>query len=42
VNVESKSYLEEDRHLTESAAHLSEEALRGIWDNDDDADYDRL
>jgi hypothetical protein len=33
---------QEDRRLTEAAARLSEDVLQGIWDNPDDADYDRL
>jgi hypothetical protein len=33
---------EGDRRLTETAARLSEDSLRRIWDNPDDADYDRL
>ncbi len=36
-------YREADRHhLTQAAADLSEESLRKVWDNPDDADYDRL
>ena len=31
-----------DRRLTVAAAKLSEEAFRRVWDNPDDADYDRL
>ena len=31
-----------DRCLVRTAAALSEEALRAVWDNDGDADYDRL
>ncbi len=31
-----------DRCLVWTAAALSEEALRVVWNNDDDADYDRL
>lgn len=33
---------QEDRLLVDAAARLSEDALRKIWDNPDDADYDRL
>lgn len=33
---------EDDRRLSRAAAHLSEDALRKVWDNPDDADYDRL
>ena len=32
----------EDRRLTQAAAKLSEKAFRKVWDNPDDADYDRL
>ena len=31
-----------DRRLTGAVAKLSEEAFRRVWDNPDDADYDRL
>jgi hypothetical protein len=31
-----------DRSLTRAAAKLSEDAFRRVWDNTDDADYDRL
>lgn len=31
-----------DRHLVQAAARLSEDALRKVWDNPDDAEYDRL
>jgi hypothetical protein len=33
---------EDDRLLTHATARLSEDSLRKIWDNPDDADYDRL
>jgi hypothetical protein len=33
---------EDDRLLTWAAAKLSEDAFRRVWDNSDDADYDRL
>ena len=33
---------EEDRRLSQAVAQLSEEALRRVWDNPDDAEYDRL
>jgi hypothetical protein len=33
---------EDDRRLVQTAARLSEDALRKVWDNADDADYDRL
>ena len=31
-----------DRKLTEAASKLSEPSFRQVWDNPDDADYDRL
>ena len=31
-----------DRRLVRAAARLSEDAFRKVWDNTDDADYDRL
>ena len=31
-----------DRRLVQAAARISEEVFAGIWDNPDDADYDRL
>jgi hypothetical protein len=33
---------EDDRRLVQTTSRLSEDALRKIWDNADDADYDRL
>ena len=33
---------DEDCRLTHAAAKLSEDAFTRIWDNPDDADYDRL
>jgi hypothetical protein len=33
---------DEERGLTLAAGSLAEESLRKIWDNADDADYDRL
>ncbi len=33
---------EQDRELTRAAARLSEEAFQKVWDNPDDADYDKL
>jgi hypothetical protein len=33
---------DEDRHLSRFAARLSEGVLHKIWDNPDDAEYDRL
>ena len=32
----------DERRLTQAAAKLSEKAFRKVWDNPDDADYDRL
>lgn len=31
-----------DRQLAEAAGRLSEVAFRAVWDNADDAEYDRL
>jgi Protein of unknown function (DUF2281) len=33
---------DQDRHFTQAATRLSEEAFRAVWDNADDAEYDRL
>jgi hypothetical protein len=33
---------EEDRQLARAATKLSEEAFQKVWDNPDDADYDKL
>ena len=33
---------DDGRSLTEAAARLAEDALRRVWDNADDAEYDRL
>ena len=33
---------DEDRLVTHAATKLSEEAFRQVWDNPDDAEYDRL
>jgi hypothetical protein len=33
---------EDDRLLTQATARLSEDSLRKIWDNPEDAAYDRL
>lgn len=33
---------EEDRLLTRAAAKLAEAAFQKVWDNPDDADYDKL
>ena len=33
---------DQDRGLVHAAARLSEDAFRKVWDNPDDAEYDRL
>ena len=33
---------EQDRALVYAASRLSEDAFRKVWDNSDDAEYDRL
>lgn len=33
---------DEDRALSHGASRLSEDSLRRVWENSDDADYDRL
>ncbi len=33
---------DEDRRLVQAAARLSENTFQKVWDNTDDADYDRL
>lgn len=33
---------DQDRTLTQAASRLSEDAFRKVWDNSDDAEYDRL
>ena len=33
---------DQDRALVQAAARLSEDAFRKVWDNPDDAEYDRL
>lgn len=33
---------EQDRSLVHAAARRSEDAFRKVWDNPDDAEYDRL
>lgn len=40
--IDSLYQLNLDRMLTLAAAKLSEQALQKIWDNPDDAEYDRL
>lgn len=32
----------EERHLTQAAMKLSEAAFQKVWDNPDDAEYDKL
>jgi hypothetical protein len=32
----------EDRQLRQAAARLSDDAFAKVWDNEDDAEYDRL
>lgn len=36
------AYREEDRRLVKAAAKLSEGPLRKVWDNPDDAIFDKL
>ena len=33
---------ESDRELARAASRISEDAFAKVWDNEDDADYDRL
>ena len=33
---------DDDRHLVTAAAKTAESAFDQVWDNDDDAEYDRL
>ena len=33
---------DEERRLTAAATKLSEDAFQRVWDNPDDAEYDRL
>lgn len=33
---------EDEDHLTEAAAKASEASFAQVWDNDDDATYDRM
>ena len=33
---------EQDQHLVQSAAHTSQTAFQKVWDNPEDAVYDRL
>ena len=39
---EELARLEEDRRLSQAVTQLSEDALRKVWDNPEDAEYDRL
>jgi len=40
--VDFLSQRENDRELARAATRISEDAFAKVWDNDDDADYDRL
>lgn len=40
--VDFLQHREDDRRLVQTASRLSEDALRKVWDNADDDDYDRL
>ena len=40
--VDFLSRREDDRQLTRAARDLSEPSIRAVWDNPDDAEYDRL
>jgi len=33
---------DEDRQLSRAASRLAETSFQQVWDNEDDADYDRL
>ena len=33
---------DQGRHFTQAAERLSQEVFRAVWDNSDDAEYDRL
>jgi hypothetical protein len=39
---EAAEVAEDDSRLVQAASRLSEDALRKIWDNADNTDYDRL
>ncbi len=41
-SVDFLRHRDEDRRLVKAAAKLSESAFQKVWDNPDDADYDRL
>jgi hypothetical protein len=40
--VDFLTHREEEQRLTHSAAQTSEPAFKAIWDNPEDAEYDRL
>ena len=40
--IEFLSQKDSDRRLTQTAMRASEPVLQSLWDNPDDADYDRL
>ena len=40
--VDFLTHREEEQRLTHSAAHASEPTFKAIWDNPEDAEYDRL
>jgi hypothetical protein len=40
--VDFLSQRESERDLARAATRLSEDAFAKVWDNEDDADYDRL
>jgi hypothetical protein len=40
--VDFLSQRESERELARAASRISEDAFAKVWDNEDDADYDRL
>jgi hypothetical protein len=40
--VDFLTHREEEQRLTQAAAQASEPAFKAIWDNPEDAEYDRL
>ncbi len=40
--VDFLTFRDRDRSLTQAVTRLSEDAFRKVWDNADDAEYDRL
>jgi hypothetical protein len=40
--VEFLHHRDDDRYLTAAAGKLAEKSFRKVWDNQDDAEYDRL